>query len=221
MASMEFSEQTQIQDTGEWGPTSEGTRETRTVIAADLVGYSELVFRDPHGGVRILRESRSILVRAIQDHGGAIVDTPGDFVLATFPDVAGATRAATLAQQQLYQKHFSASDAESGHWKIGIESGEVFLIDKDFYGTTINVAARLQALAGPGEIYLSDLVQKLGKFPPGFRVQEIGAKQLKNIERAVHIYRVYLPAYESLLVTRRVGLPNVSETFATTAETSC
>jgi adenylate cyclase len=205
MTSMDLFEQTHIDDPVDWGPANEGTRETRTVIAADLVGYSELVFRDPHAGVRVLRESRAILVRAIQKQGGAIVDTPGDFVLATFPDVASATRAATIAQQQLYQKHVSTSNAESGHWKIGIESGAVFVIDKDYYGTTINVAARLQALAGPGEIYLSGSVQEKGEFPPDFRVQEIGAKQLKNIDRAVHIYRLYLPAYEALLATRRVG----------------
>jgi class 3 adenylate cyclase/tetratricopeptide (TPR) repeat protein len=205
MASMESPGKASGGEAATWPLPGEVICETRAVIAGDLVGYSELVFRDPHAAVRVLRETRTILVDAILSEGGSIVDTPGDFVLATLPDVRAAVRAATAAQQHLLERQSRASHGEPGHWKIGIESGEVFRVDKDFYGNPINVAARLQALAGPGEIYFSDAVRKGIKLPPEFRLQDIGTKQLKNIDKPVHLFRAHLPAYDALLATRWTG----------------
>lgn len=205
MTAMEFHTRTGIEEADDWGVAHEGIRETRVVLAADLVGYTELVFRDPHAGVRVLRETRAILINAITSHGGSILDTPGDFVLATFPDVAGATGAAGTVQQRLLERHSSVSGVETGHWKIGIEAGDVFVIDRDHYGTAINIAARLQSLAGPGEVCFTDTVQRRMKLPPGFQLQDIGPKRLKNIDKPVHIYRAFLPAYDSLLKTHPAG----------------
>jgi class 3 adenylate cyclase/tetratricopeptide (TPR) repeat protein len=202
MTSIEPPGQADIKD---WAPASEGIRHTRAIIAADLVGYSELVFRDPHLGVRILRETRSIVTESIRGRGGSIVDTAGDFVLATFPDVAGAVAAATVTQLQLLRRHSSVRASEPGHWKIGIAHGEVFSVDGDYYGTAINVAARLQALAGPGEICMTSMVRERTDLPPDFEVHDIGSKHLKNIDTPVRIFRAVLPAYDTLLATNRAG----------------
>ncbi|MGE4251178.1 MAG: tetratricopeptide repeat protein [Parvibaculaceae bacterium] len=205
MAPIESHGHSGIAAAGDWGAVHEGIRETRVVLAADLVGYTELVFRDPHAGVKVLRETRSILVGAIESRGGSILDTPGDFVLATFPDVTGAVGAAAALQQRLFERHSGSNKGKPGHWKIGIEVGDVFILDRDHYGTAINVAARLQALAGPGEFYLTDNVRRLMRIAPDFQVQDIGPRHLKNIDRPVHIYRAFLPAYEALLKTQSAG----------------
>jgi class 3 adenylate cyclase/tetratricopeptide (TPR) repeat protein len=205
MTSIGSHKRTGIEAADDWGAANEGIRETRVVLAADLVGYTELVFRDPHAGVRVLRETRAILIDAITSRGGSILDTPGDFVLASFRTVADATAAAAAVQRRLLERHSSTNTIVSGHWKIGIEAGDVFVLDRDHYGTAINVAARLQALAGPGEFYLTDAVQRRMEVQPGFQVQDIGPKRLKNIDRPVHIYRAFIPAYEALLKTHPAG----------------
>src|SRR5687767_8049192 len=111
MASVESVGPQDVRET-DWGPTSEGIRESRVVIAADLVGYSELVFRDPHAGIRVLRETRTIIINAIKAAGGSVLDTPGDFVLATFHDIGGAIGAATRAQQRLLERHSRLPESE-------------------------------------------------------------------------------------------------------------
>lgn len=182
-----------------------GKRENRAVIAADLVGYSELIFRDPHAGFNVLRDTRSILVKAIGQRGGSIIDTPGDFLLATFADVPSAFEAALAAQLGLFERHSAVQPPESGHWKIGMEFGEVFAIEGDYYGTAINVAARLQALAAPGEICLTATVREKITRLADFQIEDIGSKSLKNIGKPIHVYRTYLPSYDSLLGTQRIG----------------
>jgi adenylate cyclase len=205
MSSFQSAGRGSLEGVNEALPSGAGLREIRAVLAADLVGYSELIFRDPHAGIVVLRDTRNILVKAIEDQRGLVLQTPGDFVLATFDDVPSAFQAAVVAQQALFEKHNAAQEADSGHWKIGLELGEVFAIDQDYYGTAINVAARLQALAAPGEIYLTATVRDQVGLPDNFRIQDVGPKHLKNIDRPVHIFRVHLPPYDTLLVTQRVG----------------
>lgn len=202
---MESVEKTGSENTKVAMGAASGVRHELAVLAADLVGYSELVFRDPHGGVKILRDTRAIVVNAIRSRDGKVLATPGDFVLATFNDIESGIGAAVIAQQELYERNRSSRSDTAGHWKIGIEFGEVFAFDDDYYGTAINVAARLQALAGPGEIFLTSRVRKQANLPNQVLVQDIGLKRLKNIDKPVHIYRAYLPAYEGLFVTLRYG----------------
>jgi tetratricopeptide (TPR) repeat protein len=166
-------------------------------LAADLVGYSELVFRDPHRGIGVLRETRTILIDCIRERGGRILQTPGDFVLATFEDLYGAMPAAISAQQKLLHRHQEAAKSDAGHWKIGVAYGDVHVVDDDYYGNAINIAARLQALAGPGEICFTEAVKNFSKLSEQNRVTDIGSQSLKNIDQPVHVFRISLPGYES------------------------
>ena len=143
------------------------------VLAADLVGYSELISEDPQRVIAVLRDSRTELIEAIRAHGGSVMQTPGDFVLATFADAESLLPGALEAQARLLAHHHLGKSARSGHWKIGLEYGEVHLVGGDCYGTAINVAARLQALAAPGEVWFTAAVprRRVRVCPPclGFR----------------------------------------------------
>src|SRR5260221_11419476 len=136
-------------------PLRSDTPREMVVLTADLVGYSELVFRNAKNGIAILRETRAILVDCIRRNSGKVLQTPGDFVLSTFSDFGAALRAAVSAQDGLLKRHQVSPTVSAGHWKIGIARGEVSRVDNDYYGNAINVAARLQALANPGETYFT------------------------------------------------------------------
>ena len=184
-----------------------GTR--AAIIAADLVGYSSLVFRDPHAGIATLRETRAYIVGAIEMHGGHVLQTPGDFVLASFDRPESALPAAAAAQSEILKLCMSRGTIEGGHWKIGVEVGEMYSVDSDYYGTPINIASRLQALAAAGEIWFTDQVPGRDEFPKDFMVFSVGAKQLKNIGGQISVYRAAHGEYVKLMSTevRRGRLP--------------
>ena len=186
------------------GPFQSDAPRELVVLTADLVGYSELVFRDAKNGFTVLRETRAILVDCIRCNAGQILQTPGDFVLATFDDFGAALRAAVSAQHGLLKRHQVSPTASAGHWKIGIARGEVSRVDDDYYGNAINVAARLQALANPGETYFTGAPGDL-QAPDGVVTDDLGRKTLKNIDQPVHIRRAVIPAYEKLMQTARPG----------------
>lgn len=179
-------------------------RRELAVLTADLVGYSELVFRNPHAGIAVLRETREILAGCIRGDGGKILQTPGDFLLATFDHFGSALRAAVRAQEGLLKHHQSPVAGRAGHWKIGIAYGDVYADDDDYYGNAINVAARLQALAAPGEIYFTGSLEDLPT-PDSVVIQDLGPKRLKNIDQPIRIHRAVLPAYDTFMQTAGPG----------------
>ena len=133
-----------------------GIGQKLTVLTADFVAYSELMHRDIASGIAILRKTRSIMANCIKRRNGNILQTPGDFVLSTFENFEEALNAAATAQSKLLEHHLKLPAPEAGHWKIGIAPGEIYAIGDDYFGHAINVAARLQSLAAPGEIYFTD-----------------------------------------------------------------
>ncbi len=170
------------------------------ILTADLVGYSELINRDLHNAIDLLRVTRRVITNTIISNGGRVVQTPGDFVLALFPAVNSLLMAAYEAQLQLFQLHSKNNDFSAGHWKIGLAYGEVFSIDDDFYGNSINVAARLQALAAPGEVLFTEEVSRLSRLPNAARLRKIGKLKLKNISEDPNVLKIDVPQY-----TERLG----------------
>jgi len=189
----------------EAGQPGNGIPLNLVVLTADLVGYSELVFRDVQNSITVLRETRGIVAESITRHSGKVLQTPGDFVLATFDEFGRALQAAVAAQARLLRHHRGGSVQKGGHWKIGIAAGEVYVIEEDYFGNAINVAARLQSLAGPGDI-LYTFASDSRSSVEGASIQDLGRKKLKNIDDPVQVYRAFLPAYELFLETSRSDL---------------
>jgi TolB-like protein/class 3 adenylate cyclase/tetratricopeptide (TPR) repeat protein len=161
------------------------------ILAADVVGYSRLMEADERATLAALDSHRATFRTHVPAHGGRIVDTAGDSVLAVFPSAIGAVEAAVAIQADLRVSNDPQPDDKRMAFRIGVNLGDI--IEKDdgsIYGSGVNVAARLEGLAEPHGICLSGSAfeQVDGKIDVGF--QDLGEHQLKNIARPVRAYRV-------------------------------
>ncbi len=165
--------------------SSQVQRKLTTILAADADGYSRVMEADEVGTLGALRAARSVFSRLIERHHGRIANTAGDGLIAEFPSVVEAVQCAIEVQREL------AADAQNGlRFRIGVHLGDVLVDGDDLLGEGVNLAARLQSMADPGGILISqqvyDQVQK--KLSVGF--EYLGEKRPKNFEESVGVYSV-------------------------------
>src|SRR5947208_1093936 len=172
-------------------------RRLAAILAADIAGYSRLMHEDEAATVRDLKAHQSVILPLIGRHGGRIIDTAGDGILAEFPSVIGATECAVHIQTVMAERNDGVPEHRRMRFRIGINLGDVIHDDSRIYGDGINIAARLEALAEPGGILVSSPVydQVRGKLPVTF--EDVGEQQLKNIEQSVRAYRARIPGASS------------------------
>ncbi|HVR92877.1 MAG TPA: adenylate/guanylate cyclase domain-containing protein, partial [Casimicrobiaceae bacterium] len=165
-------------------------RRLTCILAADAVGYSQQMGQDEEGTIRVLSAHRAVIDGIIIFHGGRIMSTAGDSVLAEFSSVVEAVRCAVEIQEALKTRNDSLPDKSRMHFRVGVNLGDVVVKNEDLLGDGVNVAARLETLAEPGGICISSSVydQITGKLDLGF--QDIGEQALKNISRPIRVYRV-------------------------------
>ncbi|MDM0072163.1 adenylate/guanylate cyclase domain-containing protein [Variovorax sp. J31P207] len=125
------------------------------ILAADAAGYSRLMSLDERGTVAALRAARAVFREHVVLHGGRVIDTAGDSVLAVFDSAAGAVTAALAAQRDLAGLATGLPEDRCMHFRIGVHLGDVIeKADGTVYGDGVNIAARLQVLAEPGGVTL-------------------------------------------------------------------
>jgi adenylate cyclase len=165
-------------------------RRLAAILAADVAGCSRLMGLDEAGTARALREHRTAADPLITDHGGRIVKTTGDGVLIEFGSVVDAVQCA-IGLQKLATERNVGSTAERGmEWRIDVHLGDVLVEGEDILGDGVNIAARLESIAEPGGICISDdaFRQVRGKIEAEFA--DIGEQSLKNIARRLRVYRI-------------------------------
>jgi adenylate cyclase len=162
-------------------------RRLAAILAADITGYSRLMHEDEAATVRDLKAHQSVILPLVGQHGGRIIDTAGDGLMAEFPSVIGATECAVEIQRVMAERNESVADSRRMLFRIGIYLGDVIHDETRIYGDGINIAARLEALAEPGGVLVSNTVydQVRGKLPLTF--EDLGERQVKNIEQPVRI----------------------------------
>jgi formylglycine-generating enzyme required for sulfatase activity/class 3 adenylate cyclase len=168
-------------------------RRLAAILAADVAGYSKLMGVDEEGTLAALKASRrEIIDPKIAEHRGRIVKTTGDGALVEFSSVVDAVRCAMEIQRAMAARNANTPEDHRIELRIGINVGDVIFDKGDIYGDGVNIAARLETLASPGAICLSDNVhqQIKGKLP--FAVSDMGDYQLKNIAQPVHVYGLSL-----------------------------
>src|SRR5204863_6133276 len=134
-------------------------RRLAAILAADVVGYSRLMGRDEAGTLAQLNTLRSELIQGkITEHHGRIVKLTGDGILAEFPSVVGAIACASELQREMRQRSGSMPPEGRIQFRIGVNLGDVMVEDGDIYGDGVNVAARLETVADPGGIAVSQSV---------------------------------------------------------------
>ena len=166
-------------------------RRLAAIVAADVVGYSRLMGEDDQGTLQRLKALRSELFDPkVAEHGGRIFKTTGDGILIEFPSAVNAVQHALDVQDALVGRNADIAQDNRIELRIGVNLGDILAEEDDIYGDGVNVAARLETLCQPGEVYVSASVrdQVEGKLEAAF--EDLGEQSLKNIERAVRVYRV-------------------------------
>jgi adenylate cyclase len=165
------------------------SRRLAAILAADVAGYSRLMGADEEGTLERLKALRCDLVDPkVAEHHGRIVKTTGDGVLVEFASVVDAVRCA-VEMQQTERNTGVAADTRI-ELRIGINLGDVIVEGDDLYGDGVNIAARVEALADPGGVFVSNTVYEHVRDRLPFDFQDLGEQQVKNIARPVRVYRV-------------------------------
>ena len=163
--------------------SSETRRKLTTIFSADVQDYTRLMGADEEGTLATLKRYRDRMSRLIEAHGGRVVNTWGDGLIAEFPSVVEAVRAAVDVQNEL--AGLNAARPADGRmlFRIGINLGDVIVEGSDIYGDGVNIAARLQAQAPAGGVVISNTVydQVRNKVAVGFDF--LGPLVVKNRRR--------------------------------------
>ena len=171
-------------------------RRLTAILAADVAGYSRLMGADEEGTHERLRAHLAQLVDPkIKEHRGRTVKNTGDGLLAEFASVVDAVRCAVEIQRGMAERNAPVPADKRIEFRIGINLGDVIAEEHDIFGDGVNVAARLEALAEPGGVFLSGTVyDHVGdRLPLAF--EDLGEQQVKNITRPIRVYRVGEPGF--------------------------
>ena len=165
-------------------------RKLAAILSADVAGYSRLMGADETGTHQRLMACREVIDELIVRHDGRTVGTAGDSVLADFPSVIEALKAAVDIQEALLKRNEHLPAEHRLEFRIGINLGDVIVDGHDIFGDGVNVAARVQALAEPGGIAISGAVFDQVSNKLNLKFRDRGNHTIKNIAAPVRVYSV-------------------------------
>ena len=169
----------------------ETTRKLVTILCADVAGYSRLMGDDEHATVHTLSAYREVFTTLIVHHKGRLIDTAGDSVLAEFPSVVAAVQCAVEVQTTLHEHNADLPAHRKMWFRIGINLGDVLTKDDGtIYGDSVNIAARLEALADPGGVCIVGSVYDNVQTRLELAYTSLGEQSVKNILQPVRAYQV-------------------------------
>ncbi len=168
-------------------------RRLAAILAGDIVGYSRLMGSDEEATLAALKAShRDVIDPRVAEYRGRIVNTPGDSMLVEFASAVDATRCAVEIQKAMAERNSIIPEDRRVEFRIGINVGDVIVDGNEIYGDGVNIAARVEALARPGAICITDEAYKQVKGKLAIDVSDMGEQQLKNIVQSVRVYSVGL-----------------------------
>jgi adenylate cyclase len=157
------------------------------IFAADVAGYSRLIERDEVGTLNILAGHREVMDRLISEHGGRIANTAGESVLAEFPSAVDAVQCAVSVQEALAHAIQDAPEERRLQFRIGVHVGDVIVKAGDLLGDGVNVAARLEGLADPAGICISEAAYGYVRKTLTLAFTDLGLQKVKNIEEPIPV----------------------------------
>ena len=179
-------------DTSEKSPL--GKRKLAAILHADVVGFSRLMGKDETGTHRALGELRRAVDPLIAAHGGRIVGTAGDSLLADFSSVVDALSCAVEMQCAARAINEPVLPERRLELRIGVNLGDVIVDGDDIFGDGVNIAARLEALAQPGTVCISQTVYDQVRNKLDLDYRPLGSHRVKNIAEPIRAYAVGVPA---------------------------
>jgi adenylate cyclase len=173
-------------------------RRLTAILSADVVGYSRLMGEDESGTLERLKACRRELIDpTIEEFHGRIIKLMGDGALVEFASVVDAVQCAAVIQRKMAIREPGVSETQRIQFRIGVNLGDIIVEGNDIYGDGVNIAARLESIAQPGEIYISGTAfdHAVHKTDVGFLA--LGEKRLKNIADPVRVYHILLDPSEA------------------------
>jgi TolB-like protein/class 3 adenylate cyclase len=168
-------------------------RRLAAVLAADVAGYSRLMGRNEERTLADLKALRKILVDPqIASHRGRIVKTTGDGMLVEFASAVDAVRSAVEVQRSVAEQNATVPQDQRIEFRIGIHVGDIIFDDNDIFGDGVNIAARLEGIAEPGGICMSDDTYRQIRSKVEITCDDLGPQTLKNITEPMRAWRVQL-----------------------------
>ena len=165
-------------------------RRLAAILAADVAGYSHLMEEDDEASTTTLQSYFDVVRESVVAHRGRVFSTAGDSIVAEFPSIVDAIRSAVEIQREILERNTAVSENKRMCFRIGVNLGDIISDHDSLYGTGVNVAARLEQLAEPGGICISqnayDQVRKILEMS----FEDIGEFRLKNIADPVRVYRI-------------------------------
>jgi adenylate cyclase len=166
-------------------------RRLTAVLLADVVGYSRLMNVDEEGThVRLADHVKILIEPAVAQHRGRLVRSMGDGMLVEFDSAVDAVRCGVEIQRGLTAREAAVDTRRRIQLRIGVNTGDVIVDDRDIYGNSINIAARLEGLAEPGQIYVTRGVRDQLRGYPSLSFEDKGERRVKNIDRPIRVFRV-------------------------------
>jgi adenylate cyclase len=185
-------------------------RRLAAIFAAAVAGYSRLMEQDEIGTLHSLTDHRQILDRLIAEHGGRIANTAGDSVLAEFPSAVDAVQCAITVQETITQRNQDTPEDCCLQFRIGVHVGDVMVQDGDLLGDGVNIAARLESLAEPGGVCLSEAAYGYVRKTLPLSFTDLGLQTVKNIGEPIRAYALTttMPNPTQIAVAKTLPLPN-------------
>jgi adenylate cyclase len=166
-------------------------RRLAAILVADAVGYSRLMGLDDEGThTRLQSHLNEFIEPKVKECGGRVVKTTGDGVLAVFESAVNAVRCGVEIQQGMANRKSEGDPDRDIQFRIGVNVGDVIVDGNEIYGDGVNVAVRLEGLAKPGKVYVSEAVYEHLRGYSQFDFIDLGDHRLKNIQRPVSVFQV-------------------------------
>ena len=156
-------------------------RKLSTILAMDVVSYSSKMAEDDVGTLKLLAERRILIEKYTKSHGGRIFNTAGDAFMIDFSSPVEAVNAAIKIQKEIFLLNKNLSNEKTLEFRVGINMGDVIIEDNNLFGDGVNVAARLEAIAPPGRICISEQVYSMISDKLDAEIFDRGFQKLKNI----------------------------------------
>src|SRR5580692_1870110 len=192
-------------------------RRLAAILAADVAGSCRLIGIDEEGTLAQLKALRKTLFDPkVTNHRGRVVKNTGDGALVEFGSVVDAVRCAVEIQRGMAEHNIDVPEVKRIEFRIGIHVGDIIIEDHDIFGDGVNIAVRLEGIAEPGGICISDDAQRQVRGKVDIAFDDMGSQSLKNIADPMRAWRVRLgdharaaePAKPAIETAQLLALPD-------------
>ena len=163
-------------------------RKLSSILAMDVVSYSSKMADDDEGTLKLLEERRVVIEKNIKMHGGRIFNTAGDAFMIDFSSPLEAVKAAIKIQKEIFKLNSNLAKEKQLEFRVGINTGDVIVEGDNLFGDGVNVSARLEAIAPPGRICISEQVYSMISDKLDAEIFDRGFQKLKNIKKPIKTY---------------------------------